>query len=54
VATILLVAIVFLAVVKQSMSMVWGLLGLVLFIIVLMSAIKIYKISREKKKIADR
>lgn len=49
VATILLVAIVFLAVVKTSMSMLWGLLGLILFIIILMSAIKIYKILRDKK-----
>ncbi|MEX6685871.1 CopD family protein [Danxiaibacter flavus] len=50
VATILLVAIVFLAVVKTSLSMIWGLLGLILFIIILMSAIKIYKILREGKK----
>jgi len=50
VATIFLVAIVMLAVVKQNMSFVWGLLGLVLFIIVLMSAIKIYKLVRENKK----
>lgn len=50
VATIFLVAIVFLAVVKQSLSFVWGLIGLVLFIVVLMSAIKIYKLIRTKKK----
>ena len=43
VATIFLIAIVMLASVKQSMSFVWGLLGLVLFIVVLMIAIKIYK-----------
>ncbi|HXB42691.1 MAG TPA: CopD family protein [Puia sp.] len=48
-ATILLVAIVMLAVVKQSMSLLWGLTGLVLFILVLMSMIKIYKIIRAKK-----
>ena len=42
-ATILLVAIVMLATVKQSISWVWGLAGLVGFIIVLMSAIGIYK-----------
>jgi putative membrane protein len=46
VATIFLVAIVMLASVKQSISIVWGLFGLVLFIVVLMSAIKIYKILR--------
>jgi protoporphyrinogen IX oxidase len=49
VATIFLVAIVMLAVVKQNMSWAWGLLGLVLFVILLMSAIKIYKIIRTGK-----
>ncbi len=48
VATIFLIAIVMLAVVKQSMSLVWGLAGLILFIALLMSAIKIYKILRKK------
>jgi putative membrane protein len=43
VATIFLVAIVILATVKQAMSWVWGLTGLIGFVIVLMSAIKIYK-----------
>jgi putative membrane protein len=49
VATIFLVAIVMLAVVKQNMSWAWGLLGLVLFVIILMSAIKIYKVIRSRK-----
>ena len=48
VATIFLVAIVMLATVKQSLSVVWGLVGLVAFIVVLMSAIKIYKAIRNK------
>ncbi|MGZ8544916.1 MAG: CopD family protein [Flavisolibacter sp.] len=48
VATIFLVAIVMLASVKNAMSMVWGLLGLIAFIIVIMSAVKIYKIIRQK------
>lgn len=48
VATIFLIAIVMLAVVKQSMSFVWGILGLLLFIILLMSAIRIYKLLRKK------
>ena len=48
VATIFLIAIVMLVVVKEKMSVVWGLLGLLLFIIVLMSAIKMYKILRTK------
>jgi len=46
VATIFLIAIIMIAVVKQGMSLIWGLLGLVLFVIVLMSAIKIYKLIR--------
>jgi len=49
VATVLLIAIVMLAVVKQSISLVWGLTGLILSIILLMSAIKIYKMVRMKK-----
>ena len=49
VATIFLVAIVMLATVKQSLSVVWGLIGLVAFIVILMSAIKIYKSIREKR-----
>ncbi|MEJ0103166.1 MAG: CopD family protein [Bacteroidota bacterium] len=48
VATIFLVAIVMLVVVKQNMSFVWGLAGLILFVLLLMSAIKIYKIIRNK------
>jgi len=48
VATIFLVAIVMLAVVKQALSFVWALIGLLAFIIVLMSAIKIYKVIRNK------
>ena len=49
IATIFLIAIIMLAVVKQGMSLLWGLLGLVLFIILLMSAIKIYKLIRNKR-----
>jgi protoporphyrinogen IX oxidase len=48
VATIFLVAIVMLVVVKQSLSVVWGLVGLILFVILLMSAVKIYRILRNK------
>jgi putative membrane protein len=50
VATIFLIAIVMLAVVKQSLSFVWGIIGLIIFIILLMSAIRIYKIIRSKSK----
>src|SRR5882757_5218276 len=49
VATIFLVAIVMLVVVKQNMSWAWGRLGLLLFVVLLMSAIKIYKIIRSKR-----
>jgi putative membrane protein len=48
VATIFLVPIVFLATVKSSISWVWGLVGLIGFVIVLMSAIKIYKSLRKE------
>jgi putative membrane protein len=50
VATILLVAIVMLATVKESISFVWGLIGLACFVLLLMSAIRIYKITRQKNK----
>ena len=49
VATIFLVVIVMLATVKQSISFVWGFVGLICFVILLMSAIKIYKMVRSKK-----
>jgi len=49
VATVFLVAIVMLVSVKSNMSFVWGLIGLVIFVILLMSAIRIYKSIREKK-----
>lgn len=49
VATIFLIVIVLLATVKQSMSFIWGLAGLVLFIMLLLSAIRIYKLIRDRK-----
>jgi putative membrane protein len=48
VATIFLIAIVMLATVKQAISLVWGLVGLIGLAIILMSAIRIYKSMREK------
>lgn len=48
VATIFLVAIVMLVVVKQNMSVIWGLAGLVAFIILLLAAIRIYKMIRKR------
>ena len=50
VATIILVACVMLAVVKESISVVWGITGLVLFIVLIMSAVNIYKAIRTRKK----
>ena len=49
VATVFLVAIVMLATVKESMSFLWGLGGLLLFIGILMIAIKIYKMLRSSE-----
>jgi protoporphyrinogen IX oxidase len=50
VATIFLVAIVMLAVVKQNLSWVWGLVGLFALVILLFSAIRIYKIVRTRQR----
>jgi protoporphyrinogen IX oxidase len=47
VATLFLIAIVMLVSVKQSISLVWGLVGLVAFILLLLSAIRIYKAIRK-------
>ncbi len=47
IATIFLIAIVMLATVKDGMSWLWGLLGLVGFVVILMSAIRIYKALRK-------
>ena len=51
VATLLLIAIVMLVTVKQNMSWVWGIIGLLLFAALLMTAIKIYKLVRAKKEL---
>jgi putative membrane protein len=48
VATIFLFAIVMVVVVKESMSLVWGFIGLLVFVMLLMSGIKIYKLLRSK------
>ena len=47
VATIFLICIVMLVVVRENISVVWGLVGLVLFIVILMSAVRIYKMLRK-------
>jgi putative membrane protein len=48
-ATVFLIAIVMLAVVKQQVSLFWGLLGLVLLVVLLMSAIRVYKLLRDRQ-----
>jgi len=50
VATVFLVAIVFLIVVKTNTGLVWGMLGLIVFASTLYFGIKIYKKSREDEK----
>ena len=49
VATVFLFTIIFLVVPKQNAGWVWAMLGLVLFIITIFSAVAIYKANREKK-----
>ena len=48
VATILLVAIVFTVILKNAVDWVYGLLGLVAFAVIIMTAVKIYKRYRER------
>jgi protoporphyrinogen IX oxidase len=49
VATIFLFAIVFLAVIKDGISWIYGTVGIIVFSMILMSAVKIYKYYRMKK-----
>ena len=48
-ATVILFAIVFLVVLKSAVNWIFGVLGIILFSFILMSAVKIYKLLREKK-----
>jgi putative membrane protein len=48
-ATIFLFAIVFLAVLKDAVNWIYGLIGLIVFSLILMSAVKVYKYYRMKK-----
>lgn len=47
VATIFLISIVMLVIVRENMSVVWGIVGLIGFIAILMGAIRIYKMLRQ-------
>ena len=49
VSTILLFAIVFLVTVKSAINWIWGVVGILLFGILMMFGIKLYKTIREKK-----
>ena len=48
VATVLLFAIVFLVVLKSTISWVWGVVGIILFGVLMMLGIKLYKNIRKK------
>jgi putative membrane protein len=48
-ATILLFAIVFIVVLKNSLSWVWGVIGIILFGVLMMLGIKLYQKIREKR-----
>jgi putative membrane protein len=47
VATVFLIAIVMLATVKDSFSFIWGIVGMLVLIAVLLLAIRVYKKIRE-------
>lgn len=51
VSTIFLFAIVFLAVLKNSLSWIYGIVGLLAFTMIIMSAVKVYKYYRMKKRL---
>ncbi len=53
VATLFLVSIIFIVVLKDTLSWIWGLVGIVLFSLILMVAVKRYKSYREKNKKND-
>jgi protoporphyrinogen IX oxidase len=48
VATVFLIAIVFLVVLRNALSMIWGIIGLIAFSAILMLSIRIYKKMRAK------
>lgn len=52
-ATVFLVGIVFLVTVKSTGSLVWSLLGMVIFAAIMMAFVTIYKKMREKDKLSE-
>jgi putative membrane protein len=53
VATVFLFAIIFLVIPKPTSGWVWGILGIILFIVAIFGAVAIYKANREKKEDAQ-
>ncbi len=49
IATVILVAVVFLVVLKNTISWIWGIAGIIVFAVLLMLAIRIYKKIRERE-----
>ncbi|MBU1821606.1 MAG: CopD family protein [Bacteroidetes bacterium] len=49
VATVFLFAIVFLVVLKSAVQWIWGVVGLILFAVIIMSAVRVAKQRRERK-----
>jgi putative membrane protein len=49
IATIILFAVVFLVTIKSAINWIWGVIGIILFGVLLMLAIKLYKKIREKR-----
>ncbi|MCU0352219.1 MAG: CopD family protein [Cytophagales bacterium] len=50
IATVLLFAIVFLVVLKNTLDWVWGVAGLLVFAVLIMSAVRVVKLFRERKQ----
>lgn len=48
-ATVILFAIIFLVVLKSAVNWIFGVIGIIVFAFILMSAVKIYKLLRTKK-----
>ncbi|MBA3683087.1 MAG: hypothetical protein H0W73_18280 [Bacteroidetes bacterium] len=51
-ATVFLVAIVFLVVVKSTAGLLWGILGLIAFAAILMLCVKLYRRNSAKDEVA--
>lgn len=54
VATMFLVSIVFIVVLKSTLNWLWGLIGLVIFAVLLMVAIRVYRNLRKKNELTQK